>query len=595
MACFNSTRPLDRADENERKVFRYLSKLVGDWFIVWGYHYTNASGEICEGDFLILGPQGGLIVLEVKGREHLLVTADGRWNGESSENPFFQLDAQWQAVMEAINSQRTGRDALTVVRALAVPNIQRAALVNLPQATESGALILAQEDLADFAHTWDRTFGIPRFRNLYPNTPSRQLFLDSRWGLRFTTNPDALIRSHLDAEIDRFSRSRFVVLDHLPTYQRFAISGAAGTGKTWLLVELALRWAGRDDTTGHGRNVLLLCYNKPLESALEGFVRRMAGKGRLGQRLADHIRVLSWESVVQDCLATIGERVEPPHDPVQRDKYFSEEIPAALELALAGNRIAPAYDALVVDEAQDHDTISGKLPVGWWSVYRALLRAPETAPIAVAYDAGQRSRFSHPERFKAETMLGWLGPQTVNIRCPFPVRYTPRLTIFLAEEAQRIGLPFPPPPEIAPDDPFAGPPVEKYATDQAGLVKQLDMVVDRWITAGTATADEILVIGMRSDLGKQLLPPTLAQKCLVDHLVRKRDEIGYISAGRCKGLESQAVIVVGFEPFEALDEGYRHSFFLAVSRARQRLAIINVEPPATPQAPADAPAPASHA
>ena len=589
MARFSRSRPDEYNNEDEGKVFRFLSNLPNDWLVVWGYRYQDSHGESREGDFLVLGPQGGLMVVEVKGRKTLLVDAEGHWIGPNHDNPFFQLDAQWDAIKKALNNDRDGRVSITVIRALSVPNISRAKAGTLPHAAESGALILASEDLADFVAAWNRAFGDDRFRKYYPNPDSRQLFLDSPWGLRFTTHPDKVIGDFLDAEIDRFTRAQFSVLNHLPTYHRFSITGAAGTGKTWLLLALALRWASRlEEDTG---SVLLLCYNKALQLTLESLIKRLVGKSRSERNAAQRICVRSWESIVEDCLRAIGESFNPPKDPKGRNRYFSEDIPAALALAYQEGRIVPAYDSLVVDEAQDHDTNSGGLAHGWWTIYRALLKNPGQAPIAVAYDSAQRPIFLGTKHFSEAKLLDWIGADAVRLQCPLMLRYSPSIAHYLAPLAQKIGVPFglPQPLENSAID---GPAVTERTTHSAEVVAAVNEVAVQWLKAGVVIPAEILVITAAENWHTQL-GDRLADCELVPVEERSHNNISHVTAGRCKGLEARAVIVVGFYPFDRLPEGYRHSFFLAASRARQLLAIINVEPPpAQSQGPADAPIPA---
>lgn len=586
MARFSRSCPDDKNNEDEGKVFRFLSTLPEDWLVVWGYHYQDSHDECREGDFLVLDPKGGLMVIEVKGRKNMLVDKMGRWIGPTADNPFFQLDAQWQAVMGTINGRLPRDEALNIARALAVPNISRQNTEGLPHLAECGEIILAVEDLKGFKQRWNEVFRSPPFKGFYPNDKSRQLFLDSPWGLRFTTHPDKVIGDFLDAEIDRFTRTQFSVIDYLPGYTRFAISGAAGTGKTWLLLELALRWAGRAEGAPT-RDVLLLCFNKALESHLEAQVTRMAKNASCAKRI--HVRC--WESVVETCLQSIGEPFAPPADKDKRARYFKEDIPAALALASQEHRIVAAYDALVVDEAQDHDTTSIDLAHGWWTIYRALLKDPDHALIAVAYDTTQRPLFVGTERFNEAKLLDWIGADAVRLQCPLMLRYSPSLAHYLAPLAKAIGVLLGQLPALD-NSAIDGPAVTERTIPSDHVLAAVHEVADQWLKAGLVIPAEILVITAAENWHTKL-GNRLADCALVPVEERSHNNISHVTAGRCKGLEARAVIVVGFYPFALLPEGYRHSYFLAASRARQLLAIINVEPlPAQPQAPADAPIPA---
>ena len=66
MALWILNRPSDRANLAELRVAEMLAILPDEWVIRWGFYYEDNVGTTREGDFLILGPQGGLMLLEVK-------------------------------------------------------------------------------------------------------------------------------------------------------------------------------------------------------------------------------------------------------------------------------------------------------------------------------------------------------------------------------------------------------------------------------------------------------------------------------------------------------------------------------------------------
>jgi hypothetical protein len=80
MAKWIYNRPLDCCDETELRIAKLLGRLPDDWIICWGFYY----GTDREGDFIILGPYGGVLVLEVKGGHLRKLGATGCWDGEPS-------------------------------------------------------------------------------------------------------------------------------------------------------------------------------------------------------------------------------------------------------------------------------------------------------------------------------------------------------------------------------------------------------------------------------------------------------------------------------------------------------------------------------
>jgi hypothetical protein len=61
MARWIYQRPVDCCNPTELVVAKRLGRLGDEWVIRWGFYYETDR----EGDFIILGPTGGVLVLEV--------------------------------------------------------------------------------------------------------------------------------------------------------------------------------------------------------------------------------------------------------------------------------------------------------------------------------------------------------------------------------------------------------------------------------------------------------------------------------------------------------------------------------------------------
>jgi|694.fasta_scaffold42816_3 hypothetical protein len=84
----------------ELDVARVLARLNDAWTIRWGFYYDTVH----EGDFIILGPTGGVLVLEVKGGQLRKLDITGRWEGPEQDHPLMQLSAEWKAVIQRMES-----------------------------------------------------------------------------------------------------------------------------------------------------------------------------------------------------------------------------------------------------------------------------------------------------------------------------------------------------------------------------------------------------------------------------------------------------------------------------------------------------------
>ncbi len=115
-------RPPHKCNDAEMRVAEMLRGLADSplhWTVIWGYYYTDKRGKEREGDFLVLGPNGGLLVLEIKSQLHRHVPETGRWEGAGDKDPIQQMNDEWQGVIHGIGAK--GKPPYAE-RALCVPD-----------------------------------------------------------------------------------------------------------------------------------------------------------------------------------------------------------------------------------------------------------------------------------------------------------------------------------------------------------------------------------------------------------------------------------------------------------------------------------------
>jgi Type III restriction enzyme, res subunit len=399
MARWIYQRPVDCCHPTELVVAKRLARLGDEWVIRWGFYYETDR----EGDFIVLGPMGGVLVLEVKGGALRKLSSVGRWEGSSRDHPVAQLSAEWRSVMDALRESANGGDVPFVAKALCLPDI------DIDQKTPSYReidrnLILALGDLASFEVTWHRLFAK---HHQTISKKERRVFLDS---FAKEVSPKAI--EHFISETDRIilrhTIAEYHLLDMLRDNRQLMIEGGPGSGKTWLALEQAFRFANA------GLQVLFLCYNVALAEQLLALVKKR--KLRNGE-----VIVRSWESLARELLDAAGVGWDYPVIPTERDLYFGEVVPSLMRDIVSGPLFEPRFDALVVDEAQDHDTCwpgseTDNSNSGWWEVYWKLLREGTDARMAIFYDQAQRPLFRQKERFEAAHVLKRLSqPTHVNL------------------------------------------------------------------------------------------------------------------------------------------------------------------------------------
>jgi hypothetical protein len=571
-------RPPHASPSSEIRVAERLKSLEDSpyhWSVIWGYYYTDKAGTAREGDFLILGPAGGLLVLEVKSSLPRHFPETGRWEGAGDTDPMSQLLAEWKGVIRGIGAK--GKPPF-VKMAFGVPYVEAPADVENVQGVPRSWLVTGN-DLEDWMGTWLRIFG-ERVRNTV-NPLEKRAVLEA-FGQGALPEEKRAFIDHTEQLFARQLTSRFTLLDQLSDNRQLLVRGGTGTGKTWHALEQAFRYAGK----GEGQRVLFLTYNKALTAQLLRIVE-------LKKLDRGEVIVRGWEELFSELCALPGKplTLPPSGSPVETIRSFYEvELPAAV-LAISRDDVLrktwPAFDALVVDEGQDHDTcwhteieILPPESGGWWHIYQLLLTNGADAAASVFYDAAQRPPFRAAERFDPE-ILGAVWSQPAHLRLQPAVRYTRPLWQFFRDHSSPITagmiealgngnhLPEGPDPEILQL------PAEVDARDL------VESIISRWKKSGLCRPEEVLILHAQSNIARS---PLGDRRVIAGHNLRECTEekdgpgtIRHTSIHKAKGLDSKAVILIGLPPHKDLSSDYDHySWFMAVSRARQLLAVVEM-------------------
>jgi hypothetical protein len=345
-------------------------------------------------------------------------------------------------------------------------------------------------------------------------------------------------------------------------------------------LEQAFRYA----RSGDGQKILFLTYNKALTAQL----RRIIALRQLDR---GEVVVRGWEELFLELPKLSGAKMEPPSDVSNREAnrvFYEIDLPRkVLELARdpAVRSLWPAYDALVVDEGQDHDTswhreiaAQATESAGWWHIYRLLLRNGRESPAAIFYDAAQRPPFRAADRFDPVTLAAaWSQP--AHVRLQPALRYTRPIWQFFHDHASPVTagmiealgsgdqLPEGPEPEIHPL--AAG----MDASDH------VESILSAWKNTGLCDPSDVLILHAQSDIAKS---PIGDRRVLAGRNLRECTEqedtpgtIRHTSVHKAKGLDSKAVILIGMPPHKDLTSDYDHyTWFMAASRARQLLAVV---------------------
>ena len=569
MAQWILARPRDCSPESEQRVAEALSHLDDQWFIRWGFLYSLSDAGLgeYEGDFIIQGPAGHILVLEAKGGFVRNFVLTGRWESEGGgDSPWVQVNNEWQWAKRRAQSVRGVRPMPFFQRALALPTC------NFVAGDVFGREIPRDHvadgrDLKSFPQWWAKSVATTPLHGTV--TEARSVFLDA---FSEGTKPKSIrfFMRQTEGIFEQQVRRDTGLLRLLDGNRQLLVEGGVGSGKTCLAVRQARHYAEK------GLHTLVLCYNLALAQHLRESLAENSDQGGV-------VEVKSWQELASEILAEAKIRLEDPKEYQVRTNYFTVEVPWLLWEIIREGKLLPRYDALVVDEAQDHDTqfdaAVGAPPdvLGWWQVYFTLLKEGSAAPISLFYDAAQRPAFRNRERFDAERLREKFS-QSAHIRLPVAHRFTRPLHAFLktlantgaAHLVQQLGIADSAPPE--------GPEVELVdAGTDAGAT--MAAIVQRWEQAGFCHPKDVVVLGRRSHRSDSELGDREAINGvrLVNYSADlEKNEVRYLSINKSKGLDFLAVVVIGLpKPEECVDRPDWHELlFMAASRARQVLAVV---------------------
>jgi len=556
----------DRVSPSELDVLRRLEALPKDWIVLHSLwlktHRVKRDAEI---DFVVVTDQA-VLLLEVKGGN--VWRDDDGWHfqptrgGEETikrEGPIEQVRGAYYALRSHFRDVKRpdlfeeyvwGFGAILPDCTLQVdprdPGIDRAMILDereYPSGLDTYLSRLVSYWTARIQGQTHQTGRHSQSVHLRISTQTRQQL---KGFLRPKMEQVVGVAAHVansEREICELTEQQVRALDFAAAEPRNILIGAAGTGKTFLAVEQARR------KVEEGQRVLFVCFNSLLARTIAPEFQS------LGQ---EKIFVTNYHQLALRLVRESGRTItfcEGWGD-------FEKELREHLVDVVSDMQERDRYDYLVMDEAQDLMSesfvdlldclVQGGFRSGSW---------------LVAVDTQQAIFRSNFDRKVYDRLCDWGRKTTLDINC----RNTREIATYVYAISGGVG-------SVSVKAASGEMPVVRYYTDKQSyhrlLKKVVNELIQSFVSATMPVSGITILASDKSFLTAEMKQPGFFLRGIRD-IDPEDSDLGAIRAGTIqafKGLESSAVVLVGFEQFD--QTLFRDLFYVGASRARAVLRIL---------------------
>lgn len=373
---------LDTKSEAEKSVFRWLKNdpKTNGWIVLHSYpllkHETLMVGEA---DFVVIAPNLGIFVLEVKGG--LVERKDGAWfftgkHGVSEpkkRGPFEQAEEAIQSIMSLIKSKYGASSHLgrlifgygcvfpDMTFDFSSPEFDKKLVFDLKNNGQIGDFVVALSKF--WINKFTETYGLKADDKLPSKNEVKELAYFLRPNFEDLT-PLRTMFSSSERQLERLTKEQYQYLDCLEDNKRSIVIGSAGTGKTLLAIESFLRYA-KDKSMKIG----FFCYNRLLGSFLKKSIPSdlISGESFVG---TIHSYLISYLKSQNRC---------PSIPENNLDVFYKHTLPECFFECFNEDYNFRPFDLLIIDEAQDlfsddyllilDSVLKNEMERGCWQLY----------------------------------------------------------------------------------------------------------------------------------------------------------------------------------------------------------------------------------
>ena len=529
----------DPGRKAEWRVYSALKTLPDKYTVFYSVYWQKLADQWAaregEADFVIVHPEQGIVILEVKGGGILYKPDVNEWysyerNGTPHliKDPVEQGRKSHYALLDQLKSLPGWLPTyINIGHAVCFPDI----FLNSDQSLKPDlprALILDSRDVDNISASLLRLMQALFAAQMSSGAPGPQrMQMVEGWLARSfeLRTPLGIEIEYEDQKLVELTEQQYFALSLLGERKRAAIGGCAGSGKTMLALHKAAQFAKLD------LSVLLTCYNAPLANYL--------------QARLPNADAINFHELCRRAAAEAWVRLPAPRE---EQDYYHRELPQAL--LEAAEKLGRIYDAIIVDEAQDFRE-------DYWIALEPLLK--EDGRLFAFFDDNQNL-------YGGALDFGGLIKDE-----PYSLTFNCRNTQAIHRTVARFHhLPEP----LRCPGPQGNPPeVLCYQGEEEGL-RLLQKTLHRLVVTEHIHPADIVVLTPRGQKRTRLAPGLrLGNFQLTIQPSTERNQIQAVSVHLFKGLEKRVVILTELDsrvPFNI-----ERVLYVGCSRARTYLVILH--------------------
>ena len=542
----------------ESRIFEWFEKSPGtqDWYVL--YSQTEIEHEtliVGESDFVVISPNRGIFVLEVKGGR---VSRDdeGMWhftdkNGHEnikSRGPFEQAKEGMFSLKNYVEKKNPALKSLLWGYGVMIPDMES---FYAPNDEFSPAMVFSKnmgnrvDAFISNLAKYNKRKMLETYR-VEPKLPTAQQCKEIKEILRpafdFAPSMTSLIGAAVNTQL-RLTKEQFRALDSVEDNKRCLFTGGAGTGKTLVAKEIVRRT--------ELSNICFLCFNKNLGEWLrkdfesEHIFSKCSYVGDFHSLMVGNIKKAGRGSSIN----------------WKNDDPFSEELVSLFMESLESNPLS--FDFLLIDEFQDMLDDNDSFLIAFDSILKGGL---ERGRFAFFGDFDNQSLY-HPYVSK-DNVIEKLEQYTSFANCKLTVncRNTPDICETITE---LTGVRYK---EIRSEKSHLETKFIQFRNVDDEKEK-LDGVIKELKAQNGVSSDDIVIISPKSRSNSVAnLYTTAAVKSLS---IPKEKGIIFSTIYSFKGLESPVVIMVDIDSYKNSQFQNNESLiYVGASRAKAKLYIL---------------------